>query len=182
MNEQDQYVQDGQAYYGVPQMPRNDRADLLDKIKPEVIIEQVRHRLLGEDLVDGIWTPVEALKKRALTAIGAWEIANLMLGTASINVSISKLEDYEIKSRIRGICRSAMLSCVVNWQEYGIKDSSQLWYINQIVFTNALVVLKQADDASIQELLKGTVTENRLVQSSPKQPSRMKRIMQGFLG
>lgn len=183
MNEQDQYVNDGQsAYFGVPQMPRNDRADLLDKIKPEVIIEQVRHRLLGEDLVDGVWRPVPALQNRALTPIGAWEISNLMLGTASINVSISKLDNNEIKNRLRGICRSAMLSCAVNWKEYGIKDSSQLWHINQIVFTNALVVLKQADEASIQELLKGTVTESRLVQSSPKQPGRMKRIMQGFLG
>ncbi|MGB7605130.1 MAG: hypothetical protein WBL93_06605, partial [Lutisporaceae bacterium] len=92
-------------------------------------------------------------------------------------VSISKLDNDEIKKRVKGIARAAMISCVANWHAYGIKDSSQLWYINQIIFTNALVVLKQADDASIQELLKGTVTENRNISSEQKQPGRIRRIL-----
>jgi len=181
VNPDDQYV-DVPMPYSVPQMPRSDRADLLDKIKPDVIVDVIRHRLMGEELVDGVWKPYGPAQKRALSALGAWEISNLMLGTASINVSISKLDDFEIKKRVNGICRAAIISCIANWKDYGIRDSSQLWFVREIVFTNALVVLKQADDASIQELLKGTIQESRLIQSQPRQPSKIKRVMQGFFG
>ena len=181
MNPQDDYV-DVPVGYGVPQMPRSDKADLLDKIKPEIVVDIIRHRLIGEDLVDGNWTPIPSAKKRALSPLGAWEISNLMLGTASVNVSISKLSDYEIKRRVCSICRTAIVMCVTNWKSYGIKDSSQLWFVREIVFTNALVVLRQADEGSIQELLKTTIQESRLVQSQPKPPSKIKRTLQGFFG
>jgi hypothetical protein len=162
---------------GVPQMPRSDRADLLDKIKPESIVELIRHRLLGEDLVDGVWLKIPALKDLALTDVGAWDLSNLMMSTASINVSISKLNDDEIKARVNSLCKTVMYRCVAKWKSYGIKDSSHLWYINAIFFTNALVVLKQADAASIQELLKGTVTEMRNIDTRPKPAGRLRRIL-----
>lgn len=162
--------------YGVPQMPRGDRADLLDKIKPDLLIEVIRHRLMGEEFLDGVWVPVKILRRRALSDVGAWEIANLMLSTASINVSISKLEDSEIKARIRRIARTAQIMCVSNWRDYGIREVSQLHFVNDVVFTNGFVVLKQAGGGSIQELLKGTVHEDRHIMSESKPPSRIKSI------
>jgi hypothetical protein len=179
MNE-NQYEDDNQQipiYGGVPQMPRSDRADLLDKIKPETIVDIIRHRLLGQELINGEWESVPALKDLALTEVGAWDLSNLMLGTASINVSISKLNDSEIKYRVNNICKTVQYRCIAKWKAYGIKDSSHLWYINAIFFTNALVVLKQADGASIQELLKGTVTENRNVDTRVNQPGRFRRML-----
>ena len=168
--------------YGVPQMPHSDRSDLIDKIKPEAVAELIRHHLLGEELRDGNWEKVPELQDDALTVKGASDLSNLILATASINVSISKLEDHEIKRRVCAICETAIFMCASNWRKYGIKNVGQLWFINQIIFTNALVVLKQAHEASIQELLKGTVQESRLIQTQPKAPSRVKRIVQGFLG
>lgn len=169
------YVQDSPGL-GVPQMPRSDRADLIDKIKPDAIIETIRHRLMGEELLDGLWVKNPHLSDRALSELGAWELSNLMLGTASINVSISKLDDDEIKARARAISKSAIYNCVVFWKSYGINSRVQIRYVNQIIFTNALVVLKQADAASIQELLKGTVQENRNINSEVKPQSRLRQI------
>ena len=160
-----------------PNQQKSDRADLLDKIKPEQIVEIIRQRLLGNDFVDGVWKPNPALKSRALSEIGAWEISNLILGTASINTSISKLEDHEIKRRLLNIADTAQMMCLANWQKYEIKNSTQLQFVHAIIFTNGLVVLKQADGASIQELLKGTVYENRNIQSEPKRESRIKRML-----
>lgn len=181
MSEQDQMIMIPMPMGGnpgVPQMQRSDRADLIDKIDPKLIVETMRNRLLGKDLVNGTWTTIPALQDRALTDVGAWEISNLILGTASINVSISKLTDIEIKRRALRIAKTTQYMCCTNWRKYGIKNSSQLWYVHEIVFTNALVVLKQADDASIQELLKGTVTENRNVNSeAPKQPGKLRRFL-----
>lgn len=161
----------------VPQMPRNDRADLIDKIKPENMVEMTRHRLLGEIFENGKWIPVQALKDRKLTEIGAWEISNLMLGVSSINISISKLKDVEIKRRLLSIARTAQIMLVANWRQYGLHNTAQQYYVHEIVFTNSLAVLKQADDASIQELLKGTVTENRNVNTEVKREGKLRRML-----
>lgn len=162
---------------GVPQAQKQDKSDLLEKIKPDLMVEVIRHKLLGEELIGGKWVKQAYLKDRALTEIGAWEISNLMLGVSSINVSISKLDDKEIKERLLRIAKSAQYMLVSNWKEYGLRNVSQQWYVHEIVFSNTLAVLKQADDASIQELIKGTVTENRNIQSEPKREGRLKRML-----
>lgn len=161
----------------VPQMQRNDRADLIDKIKPEHAVEIIRHRLLGEEFLNGQWKPVPALKDRKLTEIGAWEIANLMLGVSTINTTVSKLKDFEIKRRALAIAATAQKMLVANWQTYGLKNTAQQYFVHQVVFSNTLVVLKQADEASIQELLKGTVTENRNVNTEVRKEGRLKRML-----
>ena len=177
--DQYQYVELPQSvpYTGpsFPSMQRSDRADLLDKIKPEALVETIRNRLRGKELENGVWVYNPALADRALSEIGSWEIANLMLGTASVNTSISKLQDHEIKRRLLNIVDAAIQMCIANWKRYEINNATQIRFVYEVVFTNALVVLKQADGASIQELLKGTVQENRMVNSEPKKESRVKR-------
>lgn len=142
----------------VPQsMQYSDRGDLIEKIKPEIMVEIIRQRFLGKEFLNGVWIDVPSLKERRLSEIGAWELANLMLGVSSINISISKLNDREIKDRAYRIAKSAQRMMLSNWKEYGIKNTSQFYYVHEILFSNTLAVLKQAGDGSIQELLKGTV-------------------------
>jgi len=161
----------------VPQQQRGERSDLIEKIKPELIVEIIRHRLLGEEFKNGKWIPVVALSNRRLTEVGAWEIANLMLGVSSLNVSISKLKDREIKERALRIAKSAQYLLLSNWRDYGIHNTAQLWYVHEIIFSNTLVVLKQADNASIQELLKGVVHEQRNITTERRPTGRIKRLL-----
>lgn len=143
---------------GVPASPQySDRGDLIEKIKPEAMVEIIRQRLLGKEFKNNQWVDVPALKSRRLTEVGAWEVANLMLGVSSINISISKLSDREIKERAFYIAKSCQRMLLSNWREYGISNVAQFYYVHEIVFSNTLAVLKQADSASIQDLLKGTV-------------------------
>jgi hypothetical protein len=102
-----------------------------------------------------------------------------MMGVSTISTTISKLDDREIKGRLLGLTRSTQLDIVANWRAYGITNTAQMWFVHNLIFTNALVVLKQADDASIQELLKGTVTENRNVNTERREPTggRIKRLL-----
>lgn len=153
----------GSPNLAVPQMTQHsDRGDLIEKIKPEAMVEIIRQRLLGKefDANKNAWIDVPALKDRKLTEVGAWEIANIMLGVSSINVSISKLDDREIKERAYRIAKSVQRMLLSNWKSYGIKNTAQFYYVHEIVFSNTLVVLKQADEASIQDLLKNTVKGN----------------------
>lgn len=161
----------------VPQPQKSDRADLIDKIKPDVIVEIIRQRLLGNEWDGTNWKPVNALKEYALTERGAWEISNLMLGVSSINTSISKLKEEVIKSRLKRIARDAQILLVAHWREYGIKNTAQFYYVHNLVFTNALVVLFQAGDGSIQELLKGTVYENRNINTEKKESGKLRRLL-----
>jgi len=159
----------GSGYGAVPQMPNFNRAELIDKIKPEAMVEVIRHKLLGEEWINDRWVPLPALQDRRLSQIGAWEIANLMLGVSSINISISKLSDREIKERAYRIAKSAQFMLISNWREYGINNVAQFYYVHEIIFSNTIAVLKQADDASIQDLLKATIYETRNVSQKPKE-------------
>lgn len=159
-----------------PHIAGQIKADLIDKIKPEVMVEIIRNRLLGRELTNQGWIDVPALRDRRLTEVGAWEIANLMLGVSSINVSISKLDNTEIKKRLKSIARSAQLMLVANWQKYGLKNTAQQYYVHEIVFSNTLAVLKQADTASIQELLKGTIHEARSYGSGEQKETFSKKV------
>ena len=145
---------------------RSDKADLLERIKPDAIVETIRQRLLGKELIDGKWEIVEAFKERALSEKGAWELTNLMLPVSSQNVSISKLTNDEIRERTFNIAREAMLMCIKNWKEYGITGADQLGLVHQIVFSNTFITLKQPEGEGIRKMLMGTIQEQNLRQDT----------------
>lgn len=150
---------------------RGEKADLLDKIKPDLIVEVIRHRLMGEELINGKWTKVENLQRRSITRAGAWDISNLMLSVSSQNVSLSKLDDKTIRRRALSVANTAQEMALRNWKEYGIKGIDQLGFIHEIVFSNSLITLKQPEGEGIRKLLQGTTSESRIVNTteSPKQ-------------
>jgi hypothetical protein len=170
-------VQEDNPYLsGYPSLPqRSDRADLIDKIKPEPVVELIRNKLLGRNLVNGEWVEVQALKDRKLTEVGAWEIANLLQGVSHIGVTISKLKDSEIRKRTFSICRTAQLMLVQNFEIYGIRNTAQLRYVHEILFTSVFALLKQADEAGLQELLGKVVQENRNINVEGKS-SKLSKI------
>jgi|TARA_R100000789_G_scaffold81326_1_gene76592 hypothetical protein len=150
---------------------KSDKADILDKIRPDKIVEIIRHKLMGEQLENNKWEKLPALKKRAISDVGAWDIANLMLGVSSQNVSLSKLTDTEIRGRALGIARATQKLCLKNWKEYEIKGTDQLEFIHQIVFSNTFITLKQPEGGGIRDLIKGTTQESRMF-SSQEAPNK----------
>ena len=145
---------------------QGEKADLLDRIRPDAIVEVIQNKLMGKEFKNGEWVSNPVLKKRALTEQGAFEIANLMLSVSSQNVSISKLKDDEIKKRTREIVVTAQCMALDNWKDYGIKHCDQMRFIHQIVISNTLITLKQSENEGIRKLLMGTIQEQSLNQSS----------------
>lgn len=137
----------------IPLQLPSERADLLDKIQPAKIVEQVFHRLMGETEINGQWYSDPDLKTRALTKKGAWDIATLMLTVSSQNVALSKLKDNEIRARTLNICKAAQGMCLRNWKEYGIKGVDQLRFVHEIVFSNTFITLKQPQEEGIRRLI-----------------------------
>ena len=142
------------------------KADLLDRIRPDAIVEIIQNKLMGKEFKNGEWVDNPILKRRALTEQGAFEIANLMLSVSSQNVSISKLKDDEIKKRTREIVVTAQCMALDNWRDYGIKHCDQLRFIHQIVISNTLITLKQSENEGIRKLLMGTIQEQSLNQTA----------------
>ena len=148
----------------IPSSGKADKADLLDKIRPERIVEVIRRNLMGQEQdINGVWKVKPELAKRSLTVLGAWEIANLMLGVSSQNVALSKLNDHEIRERTLSIVKTGQLMLLKNWKEYGINGVDQLEYVHQIIISNTFITLKQPEHGGIRDLIKGITTEVRNV-------------------
>lgn len=158
----------------VPIPNKSDRPDLLDKINPERVVESVRHRLMGEDFINGEWVQIPYLKDR-LTPVGAWELSTLIYSASTISTSVTNFDDRLVRSRAVSIAGTAQLKMCQNWKAYGIKNTSQMETVHQIIFTNSLAVLNQR----IQELLKETVTENRSIVKNEQEGTlnKIKRVI-----
>lgn len=153
----------------------NDKADLLEKIRPDLVVEIMRNKLLGMRYDENTkqWTRVKALQEFALTEIGAEQIANLMLSVSTQNTSISLLKDREIKDRVMSLCKTAQYMLLENWKEYGIKRPSQLNFVHEIIFSNSLVILKQPENEGIRKLLSGTIQEQRVTHQQERETGGM---------
>jgi len=169
----DQQEQQPQQQQGYPPYyyQKEDKADLLDKIRPDIIVTQVRHYLMGEDLIDDKWVKIPFMKDQALSEEGAWQISTLMLAVSSQNVSISNLTDVEIKRRALSIARTAQYMCIGNLHKFGIKRTDQLDFVNEIVFSNSLVTLKHPFEAGVRKFIQGTRLDTHMYSNNeaPKQ-------------
>ena len=137
----------------VPIVMPNERADLLDKLQPAKVVEEIRRRLLGQELINGKWITHPYMKMRAISEVGAWEISLLMLPASSQNVAMTKLNASQIQQRLMNIARTAQKMCLRNWKEYNIRGVDQLWFVHEIVFTNTLASLNQPEGEGIRKLL-----------------------------
>ena len=137
----------------VPVVSPGERADLLDKLQPAKVVEDIRRKLLGQELVGGKWITHSYMKEKALSEVGAWEISLLMLPASSQNVAMTKLNPDQIKRRLINISRTAQKMCLRNWKEYNITSIDKLWFVHEIVFTNTLASLNQPEGEGIRKLL-----------------------------
>ena len=142
-----------QEHNQMPIVIPNERADLLDKLQPAKVVEEIRRKLLGQEFVNGKWVTHPYMKMRALSEVGAWEISLLMLPASSQNVAMTKLNSSQITNRLLNIARTAQKMCLRNWKEYNIKGIDQLWFVHEIVFTNTLASLNQPEGEGMRKLL-----------------------------
>lgn len=137
-----------------PLIMPSEKADLLDKIRPSDVVEEIRMKLLGKEKINGRWVSLPFMKDKALTEEGAWDISTLMLPASSQNVSMTKLNSKQINNRLLNIAIQAQEQCLRYWKEYGIRSSTKLGFVHQIVFTNSMASLNQPEGEGIRKLLK----------------------------
>lgn len=164
--------------FGMGMPLSQDRASLIKEIKSETIVEIIRHKLLGEELINGEWRKVKELQRNALSEQGAWEIANLMLGAGSINMQMSKLDSNQINNRLRALIKEAMTLMIANWKSYGIRNTGQFYYVKSLLMSNGIAVINQALGGHTSITVMGTINEQRNIMSEVKKPG----LLSGFLG
>ena len=137
-----------------------EKADILDKIRPEEVVELIRQKLLGRELDEnGKWVENPALSRNAISPMGAWDISNLLLSVSNPSTSISDLTDKDIKKRAYSITEKAVKKMIADWRDYKITNTAQMEYIADIVYSIAFIVLKQCEREGIRRLVKETRTE-----------------------
>lgn len=137
----------------VPVVLPSERADVLDKLRPDLVVEQIRMRLLGKAEINGTWVAQPFLKHRAISEVGAWEISLLMLPASSQNTAMTKLNPGQIRARLLNIAKTAQCMCLRNWKEYNIKGIDQLKFVHEIVFTNTLASLNQPEGEGMRRFV-----------------------------
>lgn len=151
--------------YAPPTTLPNDKADLLDKIRPDLIVTRITHILMGEREIKGTWVKDEVLQSMALTESGAWWFSNMLYSIAMQNTSISKLNDKEIRARAMEMARETQRQLLNFWLEFGVKSTAQLSYLHQIMFNITFITLKQPEGEGIRNLIKGVRSETATFQS-----------------
>ena len=148
-----------------PYQMSSDKADLLDKITPEAIVELLRNRLMGkmQDEQTGEWKIIPQLKDNAISELGAWDLSNLILSVSNKNISISKLNDKEIRRRAYSTLESAIKMMISNWKRYKIRSVSQIRFVGDIIFSITFITLKQCDNEGIRKMIMGTRQESHQI-------------------
>jgi hypothetical protein len=157
--QQQQPEQDEQQY--MPYATQQSKADLLDKIKPDIIVERIRHELMGERNIQGRWVQYPALKGKAISEEGAWQISGLMLSASSQNVALSNLTEEDIKKISLRVSKTAQYMCIKNCNAFGIRGVDQLFFVHDIIFNNTYVTLKQCLNAGLRRGIFQTQMEMR---------------------
>jgi len=143
--------------------PRLDsRADLMDKIRPDLVVDDIYHMLQGEIKQKGSWTKID--QDKALTPEGARAICTLLFASSSQNTSLATLDDQDIRRIVIGNVADAMKLCLSNMKAYGIKSKDQLYFVKNIVKNNTFFVAKQAQDGALRNGLLRTQLELRQFQ------------------
>lgn len=141
----------------------DSKADLLDKIRPDEIVEITRNKLMGKELSrSGNWETNPNLKDNAISELGAWDISNLILSVANSSTSISKLNDKEIRRRAYSLMETAVKMILANFREYKITNTAQIRFISDIVYSLTFIVMKQADAEGIRKMIIGTRSEHHV--------------------
>ena len=141
---QEQYIETQAP--ALPYLPESTgKADLLDKINPDRIVEDIKQRLMGRefDRKTKTWKVNPFLKENAVSELCANDMAILVLSVSNPNVSISKLNDKEIRRRAYSVMETAIKMLLAKWEEYDITNSAQIRYVAEIVFSIAFITMKQ---------------------------------------
>jgi len=151
------------------------RADLLDKIRPEKIIEVIKNRLMGRelDLNTNKWVDNKILSNNAVSELCATEMSVLILSVSNPNTSISKLKDQEIRKRAYSIMETAVSMMLTNWEGYELTNASLISYIADIVYSLTFITMKQADNEGIRKMIVGTRSEIHQVSENQNQSRSM---------
>jgi len=151
------------------------KADLLDKIRPEETVEEIKQRLMGRewDSIKGKWIVNPALRDMALTEIGASAIATLIFPTCSRTSSLSNLNEKIIWNRWLAIVRTLEKTILDNWQSWGINSVAQIFWASEIVKSAVLISLKQPENEGIRRLLNSVISESRNVSTYGEEKKAM---------
>lgn len=166
-----------------PNVQRSDKADILSKIDPAKQTVDMAYKLQGAEFKEGKWVIDPELAKKCLSPVGAKEVAQMISFLSTINISISRFKDVEIKRRVVHAHDDFLIVMRKNWKSYGVADASFFYKYSLAFFTNSYAVMQQSIEGSTLNLIKGSVTENIVTQQVTQQKesswNRLKSALSG---
>jgi len=176
--QQEEMMESVDNNYYKPTIMGSEKSDLYDKIRPEDVIESMKYLLMGYEWSKqrGEWVFNPVYKNVALSKLGAWQLATMLLSVSNKTTSISSLKDADIRIRTKYLVKTGEKMCLRNWREYGIRSAEQYFFIKEIIVSICFIMLKQPEGAGVRKFIQGVSSENRIIQEQPKKEGMLSGI------
>ena len=139
---------------------RSAEIGIIKELSPRKVLEQLRMNLKGKfyDHDKGDWVKVEGMEP-LMNDKGISKYLSIMSGVVTDLVTFSHYEKDEVPALVQYVCDKAIPTIHINYQEYGIKDKSDLQILDIQIFNLTLAAFKKAVGAGDRNVVRGTVQE-----------------------
>lgn len=174
--EEQQYPPMEYGGYGMApqQMINPSQADLVEKITPRKLAEEIEHKLRGEvfHFKKEVWyRPKDS--KPFLNEEGIWRIISVVTSYVNDNTIYSNLSQEEISALMVKLSRQLIGLLQIKYKEFKI-DKAYLTTVKNIVMTSTFLALLRAKGGVERRLLSKSITEQII--SKQQQPEQNKGL------
>jgi len=152
-----------QSYVAPPQERNEEAAEIgiIRELSPKKVLEQLRMNLKGFfwDYVDKKYVKVDGFEP-LLNDKGIAKYLSIMSAVITDLVTFSNYRDDEINRLVLFVCDKVIPTIHINYNEYGIKEKSDLQIIDVQIFNLTLAAFKKAVGAGDRNVVRGTISES----------------------
>lgn len=174
--EEEYYNQSQPSYelgnYGFQSPQLMNQADLVEKITPRLLAEEIEHKLRGEiwDRKKLKWIAPKG-SKPYLNEEGIWRMMAIVTSFINDNTIYSNLNDEQIRSLILALSRQVISLLVIMYKAFEV-SKADLTSIKNIILDSAFLALLRAKGGRERGLLSKSITESIISRQQPQEQNR----------
>lgn len=159
---------------GTPAPTRTERAEFVDKIRVEPVLENIKHQLAMEyyDKNQEAWLEIPGCEDKRWSKFGINAI--LIKFTPMINVAVqgANISEELMLKRVFNFTESVLFDVGENWKEYGVKNEGMIIDIGEICMSISMSTWSQAKEGHTSRTWRETTVENRQIVTAPPEQKK----------
>lgn len=173
-------LEEQQKYFFPPMEEKPEAAEIgiIRELSSKKVLENVRMKLKGYE-----WNPIKAEYEKIvgmeplMNDAGISRFLNILSCVVNDLITFGNYKEEEINALVQYVCDNTIPAIHINYAEYGIKNKSDLFYLDTQVFTSSYGAFKKAMGAGDRNVIRGTVSEG-ILRREMQMPQNMNMIPQ----